>query len=354
MKTLKILLVLLLWGASPTRAGQPLPADEAREADAGGLKNAFPAFTVRLSGTVRAKFEYQSDIGKGRFEVRNARFSLTGNVTPTVNYKAEIDLSDEGSIKMLDAYMRLNMLRKSLQFTIGQMRVPFTIDAHRSPHEQYFANRSFIAKQAGNVRDVGATLGWSFGREIPVVLEGGIFNGSGLTNQKDFWTGTFNYSAKAQATFARRVNLTLSFQKTHPDIVNILMYDAGAYYEDERWHIEAEYLRKNYAQDAFRGVNVVDAFICRDFRMKRILTKISALARYDYMSDHSNGVAGSDGSLFANDAARHRVTGGFTFSLGLPFTADIRLNYEAYFYRKTVVPALSEQDKLVVEFMCRF
>ena len=32
----------------------------------------------------------------------------------------------------------------------------FTIDAHRSPHLQYFANRSFIAKQVGNVRDVGA------------------------------------------------------------------------------------------------------------------------------------------------------------------------------------------------------
>ncbi len=44
------------------------------------------------------------------------------------------------------------------------MRVPFTIDAHRSPHLQYFANRSFIAKQVGNVRDVGAVIGWKFGK----------------------------------------------------------------------------------------------------------------------------------------------------------------------------------------------
>ena len=195
---------------------------------------------------------------------------------------------------------------------------------------------------------------WSFGREIPVTLEGGIFNGSGLTNQKDYWTGTFNYSAKAQATFGQRVNLTLSFQKTHPDIVNVLMYDAGAYYENDRWHIEAEYLRKNYARNAFRGVNAVNAFVCRGFPVKRIFTKVSVLARYDYMSDHSNGTAGSEGLLVVNDAARHRVTSGLTFSLGLPFTADIRLNYEAYFYRRTAVPALSEQDKLVIEFMCRF
>ena len=157
-----------------------------------------PTFTVQLHGTVRAKFEYQPEIDQGRFEVRNARFSLSGSVTRAVDYKAEIDLSDEGSIKMLDAYARLNLLDRRVRFTIGQMRVPFTIDAHRSPHEQYFANRSFIAKQAGNVRDVGATVGWRFGKRVPVTLEGGLFNGSGLTDQKDFWTGTFNYSAKMQ------------------------------------------------------------------------------------------------------------------------------------------------------------
>lgn len=315
-----------------------------------------PVFTVQLHGTVRAKFEYQPDLGKSRFEVRNARFSLSGKVTPLVDYKAEIDLSDEGSIKMLDAYARLNMLHRKLRLTIGQMRVPFTIDAHRSPHEQYFANRSFIAKQAGNVRDVGATLGWSFGQTVPVTLEGGLFNGSGLTGQKDYWTRSFNYSAKARFLFAERVNLTLSIQKTHPDIVDIHMYDVGAYYDNSLWHIEAEYLRKNYARDAFPGVNVVDAFVCRNVPLKsRALKQLSILARYDYMSDHSRGVADPDtGALVADDPERHRVTGGVTFSLGLPFRADIRINYEAYFYRATATPALSEQDKFVAEFMVRF
>lgn len=313
-----------------------------------------PGFTVRINGTVRAKFEYQPELGEARFEVRNARFGLSGSVTPVVDYKAEIDLSDEGSIRMLDAYVRLHMLRRKLRFTIGQMRVPFTIDAHRSPHEQYFANRSFIAKQAGNVRDVGATIGWSFGKKIPFVIEGGVFNGSGLTGQKDFWTGRFNYSVKGQALFAERVNLSLSFQKARPEAVDIRMYDAGIFYDDGRWHAEAEYLRKNYAGNAFRGVNAVDAFICRDFPVKRMLSRISVLLRYDYLSDHSDGTFGSDGMLCADDPARHRITGGLTFGLGLPFRADIRLNYEAYFYRESAVPAVSEQDKLVVEFMARF
>lgn len=115
-------------------------------------------YQPEVHGTIRAKYEYQPDLSAGRFEVRNARFSLSGKVAPFVAYKAEIDLCDEGNIKMLDAYTRLTPL-KNWQITLGQMRVPFTIDAHRSPHQQYFANLSFIAKQVGNVRDVGFTMG---------------------------------------------------------------------------------------------------------------------------------------------------------------------------------------------------
>ena len=117
--------------------------------------------TMNIHGTIRSKYELQTEEGEHRFEVRNARVSIDGSLSPIIYYKAEIDLCDEGKIKMLDAYTRLKPWQ-TMQFTIGQMRVPFTIDAHRSPHQQYFANRSFIAKQVGNVRDVGAALGYTF------------------------------------------------------------------------------------------------------------------------------------------------------------------------------------------------
>ena len=112
-------------------------------------------YLPEIHGTIRAKYEYEPPIEKGRFEIRNARLSVEGKVIPAVRYRAEIDLSDEGEIKMLDAYVRIQP--KDWKFTAGQMRVPFTIDAHRSPHLQFFANRSFIAKQVGNVRDVGVS-----------------------------------------------------------------------------------------------------------------------------------------------------------------------------------------------------
>ena len=259
-------------------------------------------YLPEIHGTIRGKYEFQTETNESRFEVRNARFSVSGNVHPIVAYKAEIDLSDEGSIKMLDAYARVFPV-KDLNFTIGQMRVPFTIDAHRSPHQQYFANRSFIAKQVGNVRDVGFTGCYTQKEGLPFILEGGLFNGSGLTNQKE-WHKTLNYSIKAQLLPNKNWNLTLSTQMIKPEHTRINMYDAGIYYQNSRFHIEA--------------------------------------------ADSETGV------LKINDYARHRVTGGITLSLSKAFIADLRLNFEKYFYQKSGVPKESERDKIVIEFMTRF
>ena len=316
--------------------------------------------TPKIGGTIRSKYEYQTEEGEGRFEVRTARINVTGNVTKEVSYKAEIDLCDEGKIKMLDAYTRIKPW-KTLQFTIGQERVPFTIDAHRSPHQQYFANRSFIAKQVGNVRDVGAEIGYTWNVGFPIVVNAGVFNGSGLTNQKDFWTKGINYSAKAQFLFPN-VNLVLSTQKVKPSDVTVTMYDGGVTFHKGGFIAEAEYLYKHYSKNAFHDVHAFDGFVCYDIPVRNekcLIRKVSPLARYDFMSDHSDGTrydATDDnmGSLKVNDYKRHRVTGGVTLSLAKPFVSDIRINYEKYFYRKGGVAKTSEKDKFVVEFVTKF
>lgn len=315
------------------------------------------AFMPEIHGTVRAKYEYQTEDGEGRFLVRNARMSITGNVTPIVEYKAEIDFSDEGNIKMLDAYTRLKPV-KNFNFTIGQMRVPFTIDAHRSPHAQYFANRSFIAKQVGNVRDVGATVGYTVQGTAPLTIEAGLFNGSGLTNNKNFWTTSMNYSAKLQLRLPKGFNLQASVQKTKPDYVTIMMYDGGAYYHAHGWHVEAEYLFKHYSHDAWDNVHAVDAFISYDIALKNkksLIKKVTPLFRYDFMSDHWDGEEYDDnGNITISDSKRSRYTAGVTISLAKPFISDIRLNFEKYHYSDGAVVATSEKDKIVIEFMTRF
>lgn len=322
----------------------------------GGTAQAADSGSYRpdVHATIRGKYEYQPQIGKGRFEIRNARVSIEGQVLPIVGYKAEIDLSDEGAIKMLDAYVRLRP-KERLLFTIGQMRVPFTIDAHRSPHRQYFANRSFIAKQVGNVRDVGAAVGYTFFENCPLMLEAGIFNGSGLTDQKNFWTSDYNFSAKAQLILARRFNITVSFQRADAADTKVDMYDFGGYYESDRWHVEGEFLRKYYANGRFSPVNAADAFVAYRLPLEKIFSAVSFLGRYDYMSDHSRGVRNEAGVLTVDDPERHRLTGGVTLSLGRSrFQTDIRINYERYFYGSGAVPLISERNKAVVEFVCRF
>ena len=80
------------------------------------------------------------------------------------------------------------------------------------------------------------------------------------------------------------------------------------------------------------------------------------------MTDHSNGtIDETTKTLIINDYARHRVTGGITLSLSkefIPgvesFIADLRLNFEKYFYKKSGIPKESERDKIVIEFMTRF
>lgn len=341
-----VLLPLVLKAQNPYRNedGKKIDKEELETKD----------YLPEVHGTIRTKFEYQTEMAASRFEVRNARISITGNVLPIVAYKAEVDLSDEGQIKMLDAYARLFPV-KHLTVTAGQMRVPFTIDAHRSPHQQYFANRSFIAKQVGNVRDVGVTLGYKLGTEIPVTLEGGIFNGSGLTNQKE-WHKEVNYSAKAQFLFARKLNLALSIQSIQPQAVRVNSYDVGAYYESGRFHIEGEYLYKTFSDNAYQDVHAVNSFINYDLPLRKVFSKMSFLARYDMMTSQSDGktIDGETGALVTTDYKRHRVTGGVTFSLSKAFRTDLRLNFEKYFYAKNSVAKESEQDKIVLELMVRF
>lgn len=313
-----------------------------------------PEWFPTVNGTIRTNYELDTDNGASHFRVRNARISLTGTVVPEFEYKAEIDLCDEGKIKMLDAFVRYRPVRLPLTATIGQMRVPFTIDAHRAPHQQFFANRSFVAKYGGNVRDVGVAAQYTVKGNVPLTLQAGVFNGSGLTNQKDYWTRTFNFSFKASACIARLLTLEASCQKSRPEDTGIMMWNAGAAFDNGLWHVEGEYLRKNYAHGAFDGVNIVNSFVSRKFPLRHKLTSIAASGRYDYIDEHSNGIKNDDGVLTATQPQRHRMTVGSTLTFGTTRYVELRVNFEKYFYRTGADIPVSDHDKIVVELMARF
>lgn len=319
----------------------------------------------QFHGILRGKYEYQPELEASRFEVRNARLSAEGNLGHASSYKLEVDLCDESAIKMKDAWVRVN-LYKSLRITLGQQRMPFSIDAHRNPSAQYFANRSFIAKQVGDMRDVGFAMGYDIinkeNRKV-LSLDAGAYNGSNLDNQKTAWFDSPAYSARLQYFPVKGVAIIPSVQ--HQFIANreasYTSIDMGAYYESNGLHVEAEYLRKFYAKDAFDDCNAVNAMAIYKQNIKSeksYFSGISYLLRYDYMDKHSDGKKGIDqqtGALVQSDAQRHRLTLGTTFHVRNPyFPTDIRLNYEKYWYPHGGTAKESEQDKLVCELMIRF
>lgn len=321
-------------------------------------------YMPQIHGILRGKYEYEPDMKASRFEVRNARLSASGKLPLSSEYKVEIDLCDESAIKMKDAWVRVNPV-SSLRLTIGQQRMPFSIDAHRNPSAQYFANRSFIAKQVGDMRDVGFQAGYDFtdkeGRKV-LSVDAGLFNGSNLDNQKTAWFTSPGYSARVQYYPIEGLAIVPSVQ--HQQVADrkasYTSIDFGSYYETRGWHFEAEFLRKFYAHHAFRHCSAVDAMVIYKQKIKKektLIQSISYLGRYDYMQAHSSGKSGIDsntGLLKQTDAERHRMTLGTTFSLRNPyFPTDLRLNYEKYWYPHGGAKE-SEQDKLVCEVMIRF
>lgn len=340
MRRLLLPLCLLLYILPLSAANDSIAADSIS-----GLKKYMPKFNAVL----RVRYEYEPDEG-GRFQVRTARLGVQGIVHPKVHYLIEADFCDEGKIRMQDAYMRYFPVEE-LAFTMGQFRVPFGIDAHRLPQYMYFANRPFLCKQAGSIKDVGAMATYQKKGDVAFTLQGGIFNGCGFTEQKDYWTTTYNYSFKAQMLYRKHFNLTLSTQRIRPDGISVFMHDFGGYYDDARWHFEVEYLRKCYRHAAFKPVNALDAFAVYRIPLKRELRCVSLLGRYDWMSDNSNGVRNEQGLLYVNNPARHRMTLGTTLSFGKVVPIDIKLNYEKYFYKRGIEPARSEKDKYVAEII---
>ena len=51
-------------------------------------------YLPQVHGILRGKYEYQPDLEASRFEVRNARLSVDGNISNRSAYKLEVDLYD--------------------------------------------------------------------------------------------------------------------------------------------------------------------------------------------------------------------------------------------------------------------
>lgn len=296
-----------------------------------------------IDGVLKTKAEYDLDNMLLRFEVRNARFGVKGMINRYFSYKAELDLSDEGRIKMLDAFVKFEPV-PGLSFFMGQRKVPFSSDYLRNAAENIFANRSFLTKYINDgMRDIGFYVNYRTKGSIPVDMTLGAVNGTGNNNPQ--WIDRPNIAARITAgrddglRFSGNVYMGEALYRKH-----LKMYGAEARYTMGNLFLETEYIYRGWTDSLSLRQHEDGCYFhgYYNFRINsELLQIISPTARYDMIGR----------SVFGGTPDADRLTLGVNFGFEpKQFTAEIRVNYENYFRKKLPI----HTDKITLEFIARF
>jgi hypothetical protein len=296
-----------------------------------------------ILGILKTKVEFDLDNSLMRFEVRNARFGATGKINDHMSYKVELDLSDEGKMKMLDAYVKFTPIT-NLGFYLGQRKIPFSSDYMRNPAENIFANRSFLAKYINDgMRDIGFYAEYIIPGQIPVNIVLGAVNGTGNNNPQ--WIEKPNLVSRLSVGSEKGIRITGNFYygealyKKH-----LSMFGAEFRYTDGSYFIESEFIRRNWRDTVSVNQHDDGLYIHSYYNITRadkMIYMITPVARFDLIGN----------SIFANNIEATRLTLGVNAGFEpKQFYSEIRLNYENYF--KNSLPI--HTDKLTLEFIARF
>ncbi len=350
------------------------------------------SFVPKIDGAVKAKFELSTYDGQFRFNVRNSRFGVSGNVSRHMVYRMQVDFNNEGKVSILDAYAGYQT--GGWDIRLGQQQYHLSTDLDRGPSSNMFANRSFLAKYLtgyygselvdGKPKDFVRTLGsrdlgvmatYTFKTRIPLKLFFGVFNGSGINNPE--WGKSVNFVGRAEiGKNVDGLRLALAYYDgsapTHDRVIEIgdvyeqvpfqqkmrigvveLCYRYGALF------IEGEYARRyleNYSgQNQVMTASHIHSYYLFSMRPSCALNHIAPIVRWDVGNgmDYLNKVTESVQTVNAN-----RITMGVNFGFGKKFTrSEIRLNYEKYLMKDEPSDLSINklyQDKFTVEVVAAF
>ncbi|MDE5971407.1 MAG: OprO/OprP family phosphate-selective porin [Muribaculaceae bacterium] len=305
-------------------------------------------YKPKFHGAVRARWEMDTREGDQRFQVRNARLTMEGNAASWAHYFVQTDLSDCGTMKILDAYGQLDIC-KGLNFRAGQFRMPFGVETFRAPQNYIFANRSFMGKQVMNYRAVGARLAYTLPK-TPLTLEFGAFNPATITRQSG-WSNTVAVAGKASWALGAGFTISASYASIKPYAQRANLIDGALLWQNNNWLVAGEYMYKHYCNDRFDPAHSWMAFA--DWH-KNVswggFNRWSVQGRWDGMTRHHELTEQPP-----EQAARNRITVGSTLTYAFKMMhVDIRLNYEKYLYHSDHTPAVGDSDRLVAEMVIRF
>jgi hypothetical protein len=296
-----------------------------------------------IDGIVKTKIEYDLDNSKIRFEVRNARFGVTGKINDFMSYKAQIDINDEGKMKMLDAYIRITPIT-GLDLYLGQRKLPFSTDYMRNPAENIFANRSFLTKYINEgMRDIGLFTDYILDGNVPLEVLCGLGNGTGGNNPQ--WISRPDLIGRVilgPLNGFRIAGNIYSGEREYRDDLSMLggeiRYSTGSFF------VESEYIRRNWTDTLSLRQHDDGLYIHSYYNFSinnKLIYMVSPTARWDFIGS----------SVFGKEIDANRITLGINVGFEpKQFYSELRINYENYL--KGSLPV--HTDKLTLEFIARF
>ncbi len=307
--------------------------------------------TAKFDGTVKAKFETCTEDGAMRFNVRNSRVGVRGMVGSYVDYRIQVELSNEGVFSPLDLYGMLKPF-KGLSVILGQSSVPFENSYVITPSEMMFANRAFVGKYfTPGSRDLGMVVNYKFAAgALPLEVQGGVFNG-GKVN-KPQWTNTPSYALRFIAGSMDGLRASAKAYRYRNELLDQFFVGGDVSYATDRFRIQAEVMNR-HTYDT--GRDLLGAYLQGAYTFplrNKMFHNLSPAVRWDGM-----GYNASDGGLAVN-----RLTFGINFGLTpLPFGSLLRLDYEQYFSgAKSETIYFADRDdhvmdnKLTLELVVKF
>ena len=306
----------------------------------------------KFDGVIKTKLETSTEAGVIRFNVRNSRLGVRGDIGEYVSYRVQVEFSNEGNFSPLDFFGMLKPT-KNFSFLFGQQHVPFENVYIITPAEMMFANRTFVGKFfTPGTRDIGATVQYRLRiGGFPLEGQAGIFNGGRINNPQ--WTDHPSFVCRLIAGSMDGFRSTAKVYKYNGEQNDLFFWGADVHFANSRLRVEAEMMNRHsnttgldllgtYIQGAYTfGLPNAGMFHC-----------LTPAARWDAM--------GYD--VWNSRFDVKRITVGINFGLTfIPYDTVFRIDYEHYFMQKGIdFPDFDNRDlhvadnKVTVELVVKF
>jgi len=225
--------------------------------------------TLRTTGYLQPRFQAVGDTAV--FFLRRARFAVEGNLAPWAFYRAQVEMRTAGAaatparspltLSATDLFIRLSHDRWS--GTVGQFRVPFSLEALLSSTALETTERSLVVFNAAPNRDIGVQLEW----RVPdrLTLQASVVNGEG-TNRATNPDNRMAYLGRAVVTPVKGWDVGGAVA-AYADSTD---WNLQTMLQRRRWKARAEYVRDRERRTDVRrtGWYVLGAYLLRPDRFQ--------------------------------------------------------------------------------------